>query len=121
MKLSLDIFLGLDFYYQNKMAYTNNIYSRCQHWAIRLMTNENHLECPTFFFFTEPFLARSSAKSSDGYVWWFGLFSEKEWKRISVTYLPQQLLASEEWAETVLKKAAAERTLLSCSVMSDSL
>ena len=51
MKLSLDIFLGLDSYYQNKMAYTNNIYSRCQHWAIRLMTNENHLECPTFFFF----------------------------------------------------------------------
>ena len=74
-----------------------------------------------FFFFTEPFLARSRAKSSDGYVWWFGLFSEKEWKRISVTYLPRQLLASEEWAETVLKKGAAERTLLSCSVVSDSL
>ena len=55
MKLSLDIFLGLDFYYQNKMAYTNNIYSRCQHWAIRLMTNENHLECPTFFFLLSHF------------------------------------------------------------------
>ena len=73
------------------------------------------------FFFTEPFLARSSAKSFDGYVWWFGLFSEKEWKRISVAYLPRQLLGSEEWAETVLKKGAAERTLLSRSVVSDSV
>ena len=66
--------------------------------------------CNVLLFFTEPFLARSSAKNLDGYVWWFGLFSEKEWERISMAYLPRQLLISEEWVERVLEKEA-KRTL----------